>query len=171
MSVWANYSCELCSELHVYLCDLLTSVSFVLAVWLRMMGWEAKYTVDVWEEDLSNWRQKYFILILRRDERGKNKRFSVRFETWMWNCWICKWVQFIFSQELSIIHYPKQVGSYLRHHFNIISKSNHVTKSSVPHTRFVWGIWFDFSNFTHGQIALLEVPKTTDHKCFSIFTQ
>jgi len=29
-------------------------------------------------------------------------RFSFRFETWMRNCWICTWIQFIFSQDFSL---------------------------------------------------------------------
>jgi hypothetical protein len=40
-------------------------------------------------------------------------RFFFRFETRMRNCWIRKWIQFIFLQDLFIKYYSKQVVSYL----------------------------------------------------------
>ena len=88
---------------------------------------------------------------------------------------MCKWLQFIFSQELSIKHYPKQVGLYLLHHFNIITTFTQVHKSpfysSVPHTRFVWGTWIrDLNSVTQGHIALSPL-KTIDNKHFRDLTQ
>jgi hypothetical protein len=115
---------------------------------------------------LIEFETEIFYLDLITDGRGKNKRFSVRFETWMWNCWICKWMPLIISQELSIKRYPKQVGSYLSHHFNTITIFTQVHKipfhSSVP----LISVTLNMVTFPYQRSQ-----NTFDEKCFKIFTQ
>jgi hypothetical protein len=128
-----------------------------------------KETYRIWDRNMVPWFKE-----LRN--RAKIIWSSFRFETWMRKCRIRKWIQFIFSQELSIKYYPNQVCSYLRRHFNIITRLTQVHKSpfhsSVTHRGFMWGIWFlnsvTLNIFTLPYCGSL---STIDSKRFRIFTK